>query len=70
MGSRLKLLKLLEFVLEGVAVHHAGLDSGDLRKIEHAFVMGDIRVLLSTSTLAMGVSLFHHFQYLNLYFVY
>jgi superfamily II RNA helicase len=45
----------LESILNGIAFHHAGLTPPDLRKVEKSFLAGDIRVLLSTSTLAMGV---------------
>lgn len=41
----------------GVAYHHAGLDLGDRRAVEGSFLTGQISILCTTSTLAVGVNL-------------
>jgi ATP-dependent DNA helicase HFM1/MER3 len=40
----------------GVGYHHAGLSTNDRKTIETMFTNGELPVLFSTSTLAMGVS--------------
>lgn len=52
--------KLTECVLRGIGFHHAGLTYDDRRLIEELFLNGDLPVLVSTSTLAMGVNLPAH----------
>ncbi|XP_062336822.1 probable ATP-dependent DNA helicase HFM1 [Osmerus eperlanus] len=52
--------KLRDLVLVGVGYHHAGVDMSDRKCIEEAFTMGDLPVLFTTSTLAMGVNLPAH----------
>ncbi|KAM9459939.1 putative ATP-dependent DNA helicase HFM1 isoform 2-T5 [Salvelinus alpinus] len=52
--------KLRDLVLFGVGFHHAGVDVSDRKRIEEAFNMGDLPVLFTTSTLAMGVNLPAH----------
>lgn len=41
----------------GVAFHHAGVDPIDRRSVEQAFLHGQINVICSTSTLAVGINL-------------
>ncbi|KAM3915011.1 putative ATP-dependent DNA helicase HFM1 [Leptodactylus fuscus] len=52
--------KLRELVLYGVGFHHAGMDVSDRKIIEATFTAGDLPVLFTTSTLAMGVNLPAH----------
>ena len=52
--------KLSELVANGIAYHHAGLDFHDRQLIEELFISGNLGVLFSTSTLAMGVNLPAH----------
>ncbi|KAK4325049.1 hypothetical protein Pmani_004359 [Petrolisthes manimaculis] len=52
--------KLREVVMCGVGYHHAGVDMCDRRQVEELFVTGQLPVLISTSTLAMGVNLPAH----------
>ncbi|KAM7208295.1 P-loop containing nucleoside triphosphate hydrolase protein [Naviculisporaceae sp. PSN 640] len=49
--------ELQELVRFGVAFHHAGLDSEDRQAIEANFLAGNIGVICSTSTLAVGINL-------------
>uniref|UniRef100_A0A6Q2X1K2 DNA 3'-5' helicase n=1 Tax=Esox lucius TaxID=8010 RepID=A0A6Q2X1K2_ESOLU len=52
--------KLRDLVTFGVGFHHAGVDVSDRKVIEEAFILGDLPVLFTTSTLAMGVNLPAH----------
>ncbi|KAL3320031.1 hypothetical protein Ciccas_001277 [Cichlidogyrus casuarinus] len=52
--------KLAECVLRGVAYHHAGISSANRKTIESLFISGLIPLLISTSTLAVGVNLPAH----------
>ncbi|XP_034038430.1 probable ATP-dependent DNA helicase HFM1 [Thalassophryne amazonica] len=52
--------KLRELVMLGVGFHHAGVDLSDRKLIEEAFTLGDLPVLFTTRTLAMGVNLPAH----------
>uniref|UniRef100_A0A8C9SBX4 DNA 3'-5' helicase n=1 Tax=Scleropages formosus TaxID=113540 RepID=A0A8C9SBX4_SCLFO len=52
--------KLRDLVMCGVGFHHAGIDVSDRKIIEDAFIAGDLPVLFTTSTLAMGVNLPAH----------
>lgn len=52
--------KLQILVSKGIAYHHAGLDSSDRSLVENTFRDGKIPILLSTSTLAMGINLPAH----------
>ncbi len=45
---------------KGVSYHHAGLSLDDRRAIEYHFTKGTLRILCTTSTLAMGVNLPAH----------
>eukprot|EP00762_Andalucia_godoyi_P006371 ANDGO_05917.mRNA.1 ATP-dependent DNA helicase MER3 homolog len=46
-----------ELLLHGVACYHSGMEAQDRRIIEKQFLSGNIRVLVSTSSLAQGVNL-------------
>uniref|UniRef100_A0A8C8ZTN8 DNA 3'-5' helicase n=1 Tax=Prolemur simus TaxID=1328070 RepID=A0A8C8ZTN8_PROSS len=52
--------KLRDFLIHGVAYHHAGMELSDRKVVEGAFTVGDLPVLFTTSTLAMGVNLPAH----------
>ncbi|XP_008294380.1 probable ATP-dependent DNA helicase HFM1 [Stegastes partitus] len=52
--------KLRDLVMLGVGYHHAGVDLSDRKLIEEAFTLGDLPVLFTTRTLAMGVNLPAH----------
>ncbi|XP_059199855.1 probable ATP-dependent DNA helicase HFM1 [Centropristis striata] len=52
--------KLRDLVILGVGYHHAGVDLSDRKLIEEAFTQGDLPVLFTTRTLAMGVNLPAH----------
>ncbi|XP_075396376.1 putative ATP-dependent DNA helicase HFM1 [Tenrec ecaudatus] len=52
--------KLREILIHGVAYHHAGMELPDRKIVEGAFAIGDLPVLFTTSTLAMGVNLPAH----------
>ncbi|KAM9280685.1 LOW QUALITY PROTEIN: putative ATP-dependent DNA helicase HFM1 [Cariama cristata] len=60
-ANSLKDSKLRDLLMCGVAYHHAGMEISDRRRIiEGAFTAGDLPVLFTTSTLAMGVNLPAH----------
>ncbi|XP_058487783.1 probable ATP-dependent DNA helicase HFM1 isoform X1 [Solea solea] len=52
--------KLRDLVMLGVGYHHAGVALSDRKLIEEAFTLGDLPVLFTTRTLAMGVNLPAH----------
>ncbi|KAK7945331.1 hypothetical protein WMY93_001059 [Mugilogobius chulae] len=52
--------KLRDIMVLGVGYHHAGVDLSDRKLIETAFIEGDLPVLFTTRTLAMGVNLPAH----------
>ncbi|XP_045703098.1 probable ATP-dependent DNA helicase HFM1 [Phyllostomus hastatus] len=52
--------KLRDFLIHGVAYHHAGMELSDRKVVEGAFTVGDLPALFTTSTLAMGVNLPAH----------
>ncbi|XP_049628516.1 probable ATP-dependent DNA helicase HFM1 [Suncus etruscus] len=52
--------KLRDIIIHGVAYHHAGMELSDRKVVEGAFTFGDLPVLFTTSTLAMGVNLPAH----------
>ncbi|XP_037537228.1 probable ATP-dependent DNA helicase HFM1 [Nematolebias whitei] len=52
--------KLRDLVMLGIGYHHAGVDLSDRKLIEEAFTLGDLPVLFTTRTLAMGVNLPAH----------
>uniref|UniRef100_A0A8C4WSM1 Helicase for meiosis 1 n=1 Tax=Eptatretus burgeri TaxID=7764 RepID=A0A8C4WSM1_EPTBU len=57
---RVRDVKLRDLLVCGIAYHHAGLDVSDRKIIEEVFTRGDLPVLFSTTTLAMGVNLPAH----------
>ncbi|NXF03222.1 HFM1 helicase, partial [Smithornis capensis] len=59
-ANSLKDSKLKDLLMYGVAYHHAGMEISDRKIIEGAFTVGDLPVLFTTSTLAMGVNLPAH----------
>ncbi|NXA22097.1 HFM1 helicase, partial [Ibidorhyncha struthersii] len=54
------IISLSDLLMYGVAYHHAGMEISDRKIIEGAFAVGDLPVLFTTSTLAMGVNLPAH----------
>ncbi|KAM4896084.1 LOW QUALITY PROTEIN: putative ATP-dependent DNA helicase HFM1 [Sylvia borin] len=60
LANSLKDSKLRDLLAYGVAYHHAGMEISDRKVIEGAFTVGDLPVLFTTSTLAMGVNLPAH----------
>ncbi|XP_060237071.1 probable ATP-dependent DNA helicase HFM1 [Meriones unguiculatus] len=52
--------KLKDFLQCGVGYHHAGMELSDRKLVEELFTSGDLPVLFTTSTLAMGVNLPAH----------
>ncbi|KAF7700408.1 hypothetical protein HF521_003366 [Silurus meridionalis] len=52
--------KLRDLIMCGVGYHHAGVGVSDRKLVEEAFTVGDLPVLFTTSTLAMGVNLPAH----------
>ncbi|XP_030062595.1 putative ATP-dependent DNA helicase HFM1 [Microcaecilia unicolor] len=52
--------KLRDLLICGIGYHHAGVDIADRKLIEGTFTVGDLPVLFTTSTLAMGVNLPAH----------
>ncbi|XP_074859384.1 putative ATP-dependent DNA helicase HFM1 [Carettochelys insculpta] len=59
-ANSVKDTKVRDLLMCGVAYHHAGMELSDRKIIEGAFTMGDLPVLFTTSTLAMGVNLPAH----------
>ncbi|KFP39998.1 putative ATP-dependent DNA helicase HFM1, partial [Chlamydotis macqueenii] len=59
-ANSLKDSKLRDLLMYGVAYHHAGMEISDRKIIEGTFTVGDLPVLFTTSTLAMGVNLPAH----------
>ncbi|XP_066048584.1 probable ATP-dependent DNA helicase HFM1 isoform X3 [Chamaea fasciata] len=60
LANSLKDSKLRDLLMYGVAYHHAGMELSDRKIVEGAFTVGDLPVLFTTSTLAMGVNLPAH----------
>ncbi|XP_072920021.1 probable ATP-dependent DNA helicase HFM1 [Hemitrygon akajei] len=58
--NSIKDAKLRDLFTYGVGYHHAGMDLSDRKTTEAAFTAGDLPVLFTTSTLAMGVNLPAH----------
>ncbi|XP_067894141.1 probable ATP-dependent DNA helicase HFM1 [Heterodontus francisci] len=58
--NSIKDAKLRDLLIYGVGYHHAGMDLSDRKATEAAFTAGDVPVLFTTSTLAMGVNLPAH----------
>ncbi|CAG2100960.1 unnamed protein product [Medioppia subpectinata] len=56
----LKAADLKGYIAKGVGYHHSGLDKSDRAIVEALFLEGLIPVLISTTTLAMGVNLPAH----------
>ncbi|XP_051869190.1 probable ATP-dependent DNA helicase HFM1 [Pristis pectinata] len=58
--NSIKDAKLRDLFTYGVGYHHAGMELSDRKATEAAFTAGDLPVLFTTSTLAMGVNLPAH----------
>ena len=56
-ASKTRLAKLQRVLYSGIAYHHAGMELDDRRLVEQSFAASKIRVLCTTSTLAMGINL-------------
>lgn len=56
-ASKTRLAKLQRVLYSGVAYHHAGMEPDDRRLVEQSFANNKVRVLCTTTTLAMGVNL-------------
>ncbi|KAK0497004.1 hypothetical protein EDD18DRAFT_1462647 [Armillaria luteobubalina] len=52
--------RLAEWASYGIGVHHAGLSLDDRRAVERLFLKGVLRIVIATSTLAVGVNLPAH----------
>ncbi|KAJ3794968.1 hypothetical protein GGU11DRAFT_668823, partial [Lentinula aff. detonsa] len=52
--------RLSDFASLGIGVHHAGLTPGDRRTVEELFLSKILRVVIATTTLAVGVNLPAH----------
>ncbi|XP_070204883.1 probable ATP-dependent DNA helicase HFM1 isoform X2 [Littorina saxatilis] len=59
-ASRIQERKLSDLVMNGVGVHHAGLEVHDRKIVEELFRSSKLAVLISTSTLSVGVNLPAH----------
>lgn len=59
-ASSLSDSNLRQYVSHGIGVHHAGMSPDDRRAIENHFRNGGLPLLITTSTLAMGVNLPAH----------
>ncbi|CAH2096376.1 unnamed protein product [Euphydryas editha] len=60
LASTIKNKKIQSLVMSGVGCHHAGLLFEERMNIEHAFRNRDLPILITTTTLAMGVNLPAH----------
>ncbi|KAJ0176747.1 hypothetical protein K1T71_007926 [Dendrolimus kikuchii] len=60
LASSIKNKKLQTLLLNGVGCHHAGMLYEERTTIEHAFRNRDLPILITTTTLAMGVNLPAH----------
>jgi ATP-dependent DNA helicase HFM1/MER3 len=49
--------QLKQFIVKGIAFHHAGLAPKDRQVVEALFITGQIQVVCATTTLAVGVNL-------------
>ncbi|CAK5277542.1 unnamed protein product [Mycena citricolor] len=52
--------RLIDFVSSGIGIHHAGMTIDDRRAVEDLYLKGTLRVVVATSTLAVGVNLPAH----------
>ncbi|KAI7853861.1 P-loop containing nucleoside triphosphate hydrolase protein [Circinella umbellata] len=58
--SKIKDKKLADYLMKGVGFHHAGLETSDRQLVEQLFIQRKIRIVSTTSTLALGVNLPAH----------
>ncbi|KAL6452393.1 HFM1 ATP-dependent DNA helicase MER3 [Candida maltosa Xu316] len=54
---KLKDRDVASYATKGIAYHHAGLSFADRKQIENSFLNGELKILCSTSTLAVGINL-------------